>query len=56
MRKIYVTVTAKLIVRADDGVDVDDVLSDMDYNFSSQTEGAQIEDTEIEDWEVTDSK
>lgn len=56
MRKVYVTVKTRLIIVADDGVDIGEVLSDMDYSFVSQTEGADIEDTEIEDTEVTDSK
>ena len=56
MRKIYVKVITRLIIRADDGVDVSEVLENMDYDFSSQTDGADIEDTEIKDWEVLDSK
>lgn len=56
MRKIYVNVTTRLIIQADDGVNVDDVLSEMDYDFTSQTDGAEIIDTEIRDHEVTDSK
>lgn len=55
-RKVYVSVTARLIIRVDEGVDITEVLSEMDYDFTSQTDGANIEDTEIQDWEVTDSK
>lgn len=55
-RKVYVTVTTRLIIRADEGVDIDEVLSDMDYYFKSQTDGADIEDTDIRDWDITDSK
>lgn len=55
-RKIYIDVTTRLIVRADDGVSVDEVISDMDYNFTSRTDGANIEETEIKGHEVTDSK
>ena len=56
MRKVYVTVTTRLIIRADEGVNIGGVLDDMDYHFKSQTEGAEIEDSDIQDWEVTDSK
>lgn len=56
MRKVYVNVMTRLIIRANDGVDIEEVLSDMDYDFTSQTEGADIEDTEIKEWEITDSK
>ena len=55
-RKVYVTVTTRLIIRADEGVDIDEVIQEMDYDFTSQTEGADIEDTEITDYEITDSK
>lgn len=55
-RKVYVTVTTRLIIRADEGVDIDEVLSDMDYYFKSQTDGADIEDTDIRDWDITNSK
>ena len=56
MRKTYVTVTVKLQINADEGVDINEVLSEMDYSFKSTTEGADIEDTCIEDTEITDSK
>jgi len=56
MRKVYVNVTTRLIIRANDDVNIDEVLSDMDYNFVSNTDGADIEDTEIRDCEITDSK
>ena len=55
-RKVYVNVTARLIIRADEGVDIETVLGDMEYSFTSQTEGADIEETEIQDWDITDSK
>ena len=56
MRKVYINVTTRLIIRADEGVDINDVLENMDYTYTSQTEGADIEDTEIQDWDITDSK
>ena len=56
MRKVYVNVTVQLIICANDGVEICDVIEEMDYNFTSQTTGATIEDTEILDHEVTDSK
>jgi len=55
-RKVYVNVTTRVIIRADEGVEINDVLENMEYNFTSQTEGADIEDTEVQDWEITDSK
>lgn len=56
MRKVYVEVKSRIIISMDDGVEVDDVISEMDYDFISQTDGADIVETEIRDYEVTDSK
>ena len=56
MRKVYVDVTSRVIIDMDDGVEVGEVISEMDYNMVSQTEGADIVDAEIRDFEVTDSK
>jgi hypothetical protein len=55
-RKIYVEVKVRLIVRADEGVSVDEIIQEMDYNFTDKTGKADIEDMEIKDFEVTDSK
>lgn len=55
-RKVYVEVKAKIIMRMDEGVDVSDVISNMDYSFSSPTDACDFEDTEILDFEVIDSK
>ena len=55
-RKVYVDVTVRLIIRADEGVEINGVLETMDYNFTSQSDGANIEYTEIQDWVITDSK
>ena len=56
MRKVYVVVTTRIVIEADDNVEITEVLQDMDYNFISQTEGADIVDSEIREWEVQDSK
>lgn len=55
-RKVYVEAKVKLIIRANDDADIDEVLNEMDYSFSDTTGKADIEDTEILDWEITDSK
>ena len=56
MRKIYVDVTTQLIIQADEGVEVNDILDEMDYNFNDTTGKADIVDTTITDYEITDSK
>lgn len=55
-RKVYVEVKTRLIIEADEGVNISEVISEMDYDFLSNTSGASIIDTEIRDHEVTDSK
>ncbi len=55
-RKVYVEVTAKLLVRMDDDVKIGEVLDEIGFDFMSNTKGANIEDTEIVSWDVTDSK
>lgn len=47
-----VTLTVKLKVKTGNKVDIDQVISDMDYNFTSNTNGAIIENTEIVEQEI----
>lgn len=56
MRKVYVNVTTRIIMQMEEGIEVSDVVSDMDYSFVPQTEGIEFLDTEIRDHEVIDSK
>lgn len=55
-RKVYVTLTVKLIMTVDEGVEVSDVINELDYNFSDTTGNADVQDTTIENFEITDSK
>ncbi len=55
-RKVYVNVTVRLIVDADEGVAISDVVSELDYDFRSTMDGADVLDMEIRDHEVVDSK
>lgn len=56
MRKVYIEMKVKIVVNANEDVDIGQVVQECDYNFLSQTIGADIVDTEILDWEITDSK
>ncbi|MDP8218654.1 MAG: hypothetical protein P9M03_08010 [Candidatus Theseobacter exili] len=56
MRKIYVEAKVKIVINADEGIEVSEIISEMDYDFTSQTDRADIVDTEILDYEITDSK
>lgn len=55
-RKVTVEVKVKLTINMDEGIEVSEVINELDYDFVSSTDGADIEDTEILDHEVTDSK
>ena len=55
-RKVFVIVTTRLIMELEEGVEVSEVIQEMDYSFTSKTDGAEITDTEIREHEVTDSK
>lgn len=56
-RKVYVELKVLLVIRADDDADIHaDVLNEMDYNFASTTDKAEIEDSEILDADIVDSK
>ena len=56
MRKVYVEVTSRIIMNMDDGIEVNEVIENMDYDFTPMTEGVDFEDMEIRGHEVTDSK
>ena len=57
MKKVYVEVTTRLIINMDEDETVDEVMENMDYEFTtSPNSGADVVDTEIRDWEVKDAK
>jgi hypothetical protein len=56
IRKVYVNVKTRLIIHVDEGVDIDEVMENMDYNFTADESYASVVDTEIREWEVFDSK
>jgi len=55
-RKVYIKVKVNLILNINDGVEVGDIVNELEYLFKDTTGSADIVDTEILDWEVTDSK
>ena len=56
MRTVTVKVEVKLTMKVDEGVDISEVISEMEYIFSDTTTKATIEDAEITDFEVVDSR
>lgn len=55
-RRVYVEVKVKLIIDVEEGVSIDHIISDMNYNFDFDGEEATINDTDIIDFVITDSK
>lgn len=57
MRKVTVELKVTLTINMDEGLEVADVINEMEYDFTANNEGAaDIEDMNITDYEVTDSK
>ena len=55
-RKVYARLTVNMILRVDEGVDVSEIIDELDYSFADTTAKATIEDTTIEDFEVVDNR
>lgn len=55
-RTVEVEVKVKLTIKVDEGVEVGNVIDEMDYSFNDTTSSAQIENTEITDYKVVDSR
>jgi hypothetical protein len=51
-----VTVEVDLFIIADDYVNLQNIIDEMDYNFNSNTDGVEIQDTFIQDYNLTDSR
>ena len=56
MRKVIVKLEMLLVTMVDEGVEISDVISELDYEVNDTTTAADILDTEITDYEVIDSK
>jgi hypothetical protein len=56
MRKVYVNLNVKLIMNLEEGVSVNDAISEMEYDFNLDSDHGDMIDTEIMDYEVEDSK
>ena len=59
-RKVYVDVMikARLIINVEDDIEISKVIEEMDVDFTSETNNADIEDVSLEEihHEITDSK
>lgn len=56
MRKVTIELEMRVVMSVDEGVDISDVVNELDYQINDTTSTADILDTEITDYEVIDSK
>jgi hypothetical protein len=56
MRKVTVELKVKLVLNVDEGVDVSDVINELNYNFEPGNTNTTVKDQEIVDFDILDSK
>jgi hypothetical protein len=56
MRKVTVKLEMHVVMLVDEGVEISDVVNELDYDINDTTTTADILDTEIIGYEVVDSK
>ena len=56
MRKITVKLEMQVVMSVNTGVEISDVVNELDYDIRDTTTAADILNTEITDYEVIDSK
>ena len=56
MRKVTVQLEMQVVMRVNEGMEISDVVNELDYDIRDTTTAADILDTEITDYEVIDSK
>lgn len=59
MKRVHVDITVRLIIRVGEEMKLDDICKifrNMDYTFTSRTDGADIESTEMTEEEIIDIK
>ena len=56
MRKVTVKLEMNVVMSVDEGVEISDVVNELDYQINDTTTSVDILDTEITDFEVQDSK
>jgi hypothetical protein len=56
MRKVTVKLEMRVVMLVNEGIEISEVVNELDYQVSDTTTAADILDTEITDYEVLDSK
>jgi len=56
MRKVTIKLELRIVMSVDEGVEISEVVNELDYTVNDTTTAADILDTEITGYEVLDSK
>lgn len=55
MRKVTIKLQMRVVMSVDEGIEISEVVNELDYQVNDTTTAADILDTEITDYEVIDS-
>ena len=55
MRKVTIKLEIRIVMSVDEGVEISEVVNELDYQVNDTTTAADILDTEITGYEVVDS-
>ena len=55
MRKVTIKLQMCVVMSVDEGIEISQVVNELDYQLNDTTTAADILDTEITDYEVVDS-
>jgi len=56
MRKVTIKLEMRIMMSVDEGIEISEVVNELDYQVNDTTTAADILDTEITGYEVVDSK
>lgn len=52
--KVHLTVTVHLYMDVENGINLNDIVNELDYNFADTTDMARIVDTHISDFNIVE--
>ena len=55
MRKVTIKLEMRIVMSVDEGIEISEVVNELDYEVNDTTTAADILDTEITGYEVVDS-
>ena len=56
MRKVEVEIKIKLSLNINEGVEIQEIVNELQYNFCDTTGEAEVLDTELREFDLIDSK